>query len=50
MPTVELPEPTGLGEVVWLQPYPDALLEGGSDVPLGPEARYEQRNRSRWRS
>jgi RNA polymerase sigma-70 factor (TIGR02960 family) len=27
---------------VWLQPYPDALLEGTSDMPLGPEARYEQ--------
>jgi RNA polymerase sigma-70 factor (TIGR02960 family) len=38
VPKVELPEPTRLGEVVWLQPYPDALLEG---VALGPEARYE---------
>jgi hypothetical protein len=28
-----------LGEVVWLEPYPDALLEGAIDVPLGPEAR-----------
>ncbi len=36
------PEPTRLGEVVWLQPFPDALLEGAIDVPLGPEARYEQ--------
>jgi RNA polymerase sigma-70 factor (ECF subfamily) len=41
-PWVEPPEPTRLGEVVWLQPYPDALLEGAIDVPLGPEARYEQ--------
>ena len=39
VPRVEPPEPTRLGEVVWLQPYPDALLEG---VALGPEARYEQ--------
>jgi RNA polymerase sigma-70 factor (ECF subfamily) len=39
---VEPPEPTRLGEVVWLEPYPDALLEGSSGVPLGPEARYEQ--------
>jgi RNA polymerase sigma-70 factor (TIGR02960 family) len=39
---VELPAPTRLGEVLWLQPYPDALLEGAIDVPLGPEARYEQ--------
>jgi RNA polymerase sigma-70 factor (TIGR02960 family) len=42
VPGVEWPEPTRLGEVVWLQPFPDALLEGAIDVPLGPEARYEQ--------
>jgi RNA polymerase sigma-70 factor (TIGR02960 family) len=42
MPEVEPPEPTRLGEVVWLEPYPDALLEGAIDVPLGPEARLEQ--------
>jgi RNA polymerase sigma-70 factor (ECF subfamily) len=42
IPQVEPPEPTRLGEVVWLEPYPDALLEGAIDVPLGPEARYEQ--------
>jgi RNA polymerase sigma-70 factor (ECF subfamily) len=29
-------------EAVWLQPFPDALLEGAADVPPGPEARYEQ--------
>ncbi|MER5472787.1 sigma-70 family RNA polymerase sigma factor [Streptomyces sp. NPDC002935] len=38
----EWPEPTRLGEVVWLQPFPGALLEGAVDLPLGPEARYEQ--------
>src|SRR3989441_2506199 len=42
IPAIEPPEPTRLGEVVWLEPYPDALLEGAVDVPLGPEARYEQ--------
>ncbi len=42
VPNVEPPEPTRFGEVVWLQPFPDALLEGAIDVPLGPEARYEQ--------
>jgi RNA polymerase sigma-70 factor (TIGR02960 family) len=42
IPGVEPPEPTRLGEVVWLEPYPDALLEGAIDVPLSPEARYEQ--------
>jgi RNA polymerase sigma-70 factor (TIGR02960 family) len=39
---VEPPEPTRLSEVVWLEPYPDALLEGVSDAPLGPDARYDQ--------
>jgi RNA polymerase sigma-70 factor (TIGR02960 family) len=38
----EPPEPTRLGEIVWLEPFPDALLEGVMEVPLGPEARYEQ--------
>jgi RNA polymerase sigma-70 factor (TIGR02960 family) len=42
VPNVEPPEPTRLGEVVWLQPFPDALLEGAVGGPLGPEARYEQ--------
>src|SRR5262249_38977885 len=38
IPGVEPPEPTSLGEVVWLEPFPDAPLA----APLGPEARYEQ--------
>ncbi len=42
VPGVEPPEPTRLGEIPWLQPYPDALLEGAVDAPPGPEARYEQ--------
>jgi RNA polymerase sigma-70 factor (TIGR02960 family) len=42
VPNVQPLEPTRLGEIVWLQPFPDALLEGVFDVPLGPEARYEQ--------
>jgi RNA polymerase sigma-70 factor (ECF subfamily) len=42
IPSVEPPEPSRLGEVVWLEPYPDALLEGALGMPLGPEARYEQ--------
>lgn len=33
MPLVEAPEPTRLGELAWLEPYPDALV---------PEARYER--------
>ena len=42
VPDVEPPEPTRLGDVVWLEPFPDALLEGAIDAPLGPEARYER--------
>ena len=42
VPKVEPPEPTRLGEVLWLEPYPDALLDGAIDIPLGPEVRYEQ--------
>jgi len=42
MPEIEPPEPTRLGEVMWLEPYPDSLLAGAFDAPLGPEARYEQ--------
>src|SRR5262245_20031120 len=42
VPGVDPPEPTRLGEVVWLEPFPDSLLEGAMDVPLGPEARYER--------
>jgi RNA polymerase sigma-70 factor (ECF subfamily) len=42
VPNVEPPDPTRLGEVVWLQPYPDTLLAAAVDAPLGPEASYEQ--------
>jgi RNA polymerase sigma-70 factor (ECF subfamily) len=42
IPGVEPPDPTRFGEVVWLEPYPDALLQDAMGVPLGPEARYEQ--------
>ena len=42
MPEIEAPEPTRLGEVMWLEPYPDSLLAGAFDAQLGPEARYEQ--------
>jgi RNA polymerase sigma-70 factor (ECF subfamily) len=34
--------PTPRDEPVWLQPFPDALLDGAVDRPPGPEARYEQ--------
>ena len=37
------PQPTRYGEVSWLQPYPDDLLDELSDQAPGPEARYESR-------
>jgi RNA polymerase sigma-70 factor (TIGR02960 family) len=40
-PSQNLPEPTRWGEPIWLQPYPDALLEGLPDRADGPDARYE---------
>jgi RNA polymerase sigma-70 factor (TIGR02960 family) len=42
IPGVQPPEPTRIGEVVWLEPYPDTLLEGAFAASPGPEARYEQ--------
>jgi RNA polymerase sigma-70 factor (ECF subfamily) len=40
---VEPPEPTRRVEPIWLDPYPDVLLEGLADTTPGPEARYETR-------
>ena len=40
---LELPEPTRVGEASWLEPYPDALIEGIADRAPGPDARYETR-------
>jgi RNA polymerase sigma-70 factor (TIGR02960 family) len=37
----EPPEPTRRTEALWLEPYPDILLEGIPDRPPGPAARYE---------
>jgi DNA-directed RNA polymerase specialized sigma24 family protein len=37
------PEPTSLGEVPWLEPYPDVLLAEIGDRHPGPESRYESR-------
>ena len=36
-----MPQPTRFNEQVWLEPYPDVLLEGIADEAPGPEARYE---------
>ncbi|BBX07378.1 sigma-70 family RNA polymerase sigma factor [Mycolicibacterium aichiense] len=39
----DLPEPTHYGDVVWLEPIPDHLLDFADTSVLGPEAAYEQR-------
>ncbi|MFN2517417.1 MAG: RNA polymerase subunit sigma-70 [Jatrophihabitantaceae bacterium] len=41
VPGVEPPEPTRLGEVPWLSPYPDPI-DLPTDLPIGPEAHYQQ--------
>jgi RNA polymerase sigma-70 factor (TIGR02960 family) len=41
--TTQMPEPTRWNEPVWLEPYPDLLLERIPDESPGPEARYETR-------
>jgi RNA polymerase sigma-70 factor (TIGR02960 family) len=41
VPPFQPPEPSRRGEITWLQPYPDALLEGIADPAPGPEARYQ---------
>ncbi len=38
---IKVPEPTRRAEPIWLQPYPDVLLEAVPDQAPGPEARYE---------
>jgi RNA polymerase sigma-70 factor (TIGR02960 family) len=42
-PPFAAPAPTRMAEATWLEPYPDALLEGIVDTAPGPDARYETR-------
>ena len=42
-PMVEPPEPTRRTEPLWVEPYPDVLLEHIPDRSAGPAARYEAR-------
>jgi RNA polymerase sigma-70 factor (TIGR02960 family) len=41
VPGVEPPEPSRFGEVPWLEPFPNHLLDG-VNILAGPEARVEQ--------
>jgi RNA polymerase sigma-70 factor (TIGR02960 family) len=41
VPPFQPPEPTQRGEITWLQPFPDALLDSIADSAPGPEARYQ---------
>jgi RNA polymerase sigma-70 factor (ECF subfamily) len=43
VPPFQPPRPSRLGEVTWLQPYPDALLEHLPEPEPGPETRYDTR-------
>jgi RNA polymerase sigma-70 factor (ECF subfamily) len=38
-----LPDPTHMGEIVWLEPIPDALIENVVNEAPGPDAEYEQK-------
>jgi len=42
-PIPQPPMPTRLSEPVWLEPYPDVLVEGVADRGQEPDARYEAR-------
>jgi RNA polymerase sigma-70 factor (TIGR02960 family) len=42
-PPGEPPSPSRMGEPIWLEPYPDALLEGLPDRSGAPDVRYDTR-------
>ena len=37
----EPPQPTRMADPIWVEPYPDVLLDGLPDAAPGPEARYD---------
>ena len=43
VPPFAVPTPSRLGEIPWLQPYADSLLDGVPAHTPGPDARYETR-------
>jgi RNA polymerase sigma-70 factor, ECF subfamily len=42
-PMTDPPTPSRMTEPIWLEPYPDVLIEGIADQAPGPEARYEHK-------
>jgi RNA polymerase sigma-70 factor (TIGR02960 family) len=42
-PLNDPPTPSRLTEAIWLEPYPDTLIEGIADQAPGPETRYEHK-------
>jgi DNA-directed RNA polymerase specialized sigma24 family protein len=50
VPGVDPPEPTRLGEVPWLEPLPDALLDGVRDLGPAPRPVTNGPKPSPWRS
>ena len=42
-PLNDPPAPSRMTEPIWLEPYPDSLIEGIADEAPGPEARYENK-------
>src|SRR5437763_11423389 len=40
-PELQTDTPTRMAEPLWLEPYPDVMLEGIADLAPGPDARYE---------
>jgi RNA polymerase sigma-70 factor (ECF subfamily) len=42
-PMTEPPTPSRMAEPIWLEPYPDVLIEGIADAAPGPDARYEHK-------
>ena len=43
VPGVDPPEPNRVSEVVWLEPFPDTLIDGAMDARVSPDANYERR-------
>ncbi|HEX6445824.1 MAG TPA: RNA polymerase subunit sigma-70 [Streptosporangiales bacterium] len=41
VPPFRPPDPSRRGEITWLQPFPDTMLEGVADTAPGPDARYQ---------